>query len=179
MSQADASEQSVLVHAIAPTTIGDLTFVADDNALRAIYFQGHWTNPGEEALGKKVPFDSQPVFAKAHTEVEEYLRGERTVFSVALNPIGSDFQHRVWDILAGIPYGETRTYGDIARELGSPNLARLVGGAVGSNPVSIIIPCHRVIGSNGSLTGYAGGLERKRMLLELEEPSADVSGKLF
>ncbi|WGD36505.1 methylated-DNA--[protein]-cysteine S-methyltransferase [Lysinibacter sp. HNR] len=168
-----------IVHAIAPTPLGDLTFVADGKALRAIYFPGHWTNPNDEARGEAVDWDSEPIFALALQQIKEYLDTTRKEFSVPTAPVGNEFQLRVWDILRAIPYGSTRTYGDIAHELGSPSLARRVGGAVGSNPLSIIIPCHRVVGSDGSLTGYAGGLERKRLLLQLEEPPLEESGKLF
>src|SRR4029079_11873399 len=107
-------------------------------------------------------------FERAIEELTEYFRGERTGFSLELAPVGSEFQRRVWSELLQIPYGETRSYGEIARALGDPGRAREVGWANARNPIAIVVPCHRVIGSDGSLTGYAGGLERKRHLLDLE-----------
>jgi methylated-DNA-[protein]-cysteine S-methyltransferase len=102
-------------------------------------------------------------------QVEAYFAGERTKFDVELDMVGTAFQRRVWAALLTIPYGETRSYGEIARQIGSPGAFRAVGLANGHNPIGIIVPCHRVIGSNGSLTGYGGGLDRKRALLELEK----------
>jgi methylated-DNA-[protein]-cysteine S-methyltransferase len=102
-------------------------------------------------------------------QVEAYFAGERTKFDVELDMVGTAFQRRVWAALLTIPYGETRSYGEIARQIGSPGAFRAVGLANGHNPIGIIVPCHRVIGSNGSLTGYGGGLDRKRPLLELEK----------
>ena len=105
---------------------------------------------------------------QAARALEEYFAGRRHEFIVPLDLRGTDFQHRVWRILGGIPYGKTRSYGEVASALGSPAASRAVGGAVGSNPVSIIVPCHRVIGADGGLTGYGGGLVRKQALLNLE-----------
>ena len=107
-------------------------------------------------------------FKQVIHELDEYFRGERIEFTVPIAPTGSEFQMRVWEQLLRIPYGETRSYGEIARGLGDPGLAREVGWANARNPIAIIVPCHRVIGSDGSLTGYAGGLDRKRHLLDLE-----------
>lgn len=112
-------------------------------------------------------------------ELDEYLAGQRTQFTIAVQPQGNDFSQEVWALLQEIPYGETMTYGEIAQQLGNKHLAQRVGQVVGRNPVSIIIPCHRVIGSDGSLTGYAGGLDRKRFLLELEEPAEVTETRLF
>ncbi|MGC8472552.1 MAG: methylated-DNA--[protein]-cysteine S-methyltransferase [Acidimicrobiales bacterium] len=108
-------------------------------------------------------------FLDVVAQLEAYFAGERTSFEVALAPGGTDFQRRVWDALGEIPYGETRSYGEIARRIGQPGAARAVGLANARNPIAIIVPCHRVIGANGALTGYAGGLEAKRALLELEQ----------
>jgi methylated-DNA-[protein]-cysteine S-methyltransferase len=107
-------------------------------------------------------------FEQAIEELNGYFAGERDRFTVPLEHRGSEFQLRVWALLREIPYGETRSYGDIARQLGDPARAREVGWANARNPIAIVVPCHRVIGSDGSLTGYAGGLERKRFLLDLE-----------
>ena len=107
-------------------------------------------------------------FERVIEELMEYFRGERTEFSVAVAPTGTEFQQRVWEQLLRIPYGETRSYGEVAGTLGDPSGAREVGWANARNPIAIIVPCHRVIGADGSLTGYAGGLDRKRRLLDLE-----------
>jgi len=101
-------------------------------------------------------------------QLEEYAAGGRTEFSVALDPAGTEFQRRVWELTRAIPYGETRTYGTLARELGAPGAARAVGAAMGANPLAILVPCHRVLGAAGRLTGYAYGLSLKQRLLELE-----------
>jgi methylated-DNA-[protein]-cysteine S-methyltransferase len=114
---------------------------------------------------------SDPLLDRAETQLGEYFAGERTEFDLPLASEGSEFQKKVWSELQRIPYGETASYGDIARRLGyEPGISRAVGAANGANPIPIVVPCHRVIGANGSLTGYAGGLERKRTLLELEQP---------
>jgi methylated-DNA-[protein]-cysteine S-methyltransferase len=107
-------------------------------------------------------------FSDAVEQLEAYFAGERREFDVELDPVGTDFQRRVWDALLTIPYGETRSYGYIAEQIGAPGASRAVGLANGRNPIGIIVPCHRVIGANGSLTGYGGGLERKQLLLDLE-----------
>lgn len=101
-------------------------------------------------------------------QIIEYARGERKIFDVKLNPSGTEFQKKVWELLILIPFGETRTYGQLAAELGNPNASRAVGRANATNPISIIVPCHRVIGASGDLTGYAGGLDMKQRLLTLE-----------
>ena len=108
-------------------------------------------------------------FPEAVAQLEAYFAGERTEFKLELDLVGTTFQRRVWEALLTIPYGETRSYGEIARQIGSPGSFRAVGLANGHNPIGIIVPCHRVIGSNGSLTGYGGGLDRKRALLALEK----------
>jgi methylated-DNA-[protein]-cysteine S-methyltransferase len=115
----------------------------------------------------------------AKRQLSEYFAGERTVFTLPLAPHGDAFQLKVWELLRTIPYGQTRSYGQLARELGDPHLAQAVGYANGRNPISIVVPCHRVVGADGSLVGYAGGLERKRFLLELEEPPEAKAAKLF
>jgi methylated-DNA-[protein]-cysteine S-methyltransferase len=108
-------------------------------------------------------------FPDAVDQLEEYFAGRRTDFDLELNLVGSEFQRRVWQALLTIPYGETRSYGEIAEQIGAAGAARAVGLANGHNPIAIIVPCHRVIGANGSLTGYGGGLHRKRSLLEMEK----------
>jgi methylated-DNA-[protein]-cysteine S-methyltransferase len=152
-------------HARIETAIGELTLVAQDDALTGVYYPGHWTRPDPATFGDR---SDGAGFEAAERQLHEYLAGERTWFSLPTALSGDGFQRRVWDRLTEIPYGETTTYGEIARELGDPTLARAVGAAVGHNPLSVIVPCHRVVGKDGTLTGYAGGLARKRFLLELE-----------
>jgi methylated-DNA-[protein]-cysteine S-methyltransferase len=166
-------------HAVIDTRLGALTLVADDAALTGIYFPGHWTKPDDTAWGERVEAAGDPVFTPTSTQLEQYFDGERTTFDLPLAPVGSEFQQRVWAVLERIPFGQTVTYGQIAAEIGGRTVAQMVGQAVGRNPVSIVIPCHRVVGADGSLTGYAGGLERKLFLLELEEPPEIAASKLF
>ncbi len=155
-------------HAAVPTRLGDLVVVADGEAIAGLYFPHHWTDPDPARWGEVVD-PADPVIARATAEVTAYLEGELTAFTVPVTLDGTAFQQRVWAILLDIPYAETTTYGTIARTFGNPGLAQEVGQAVGANPVSMIVPCHRVVGSDGRLTGYAGGLERKAYLLALEE----------
>lgn len=170
-------------HTTLHTDIGDLLAVAEDldgqDALIGLYFPAHWHPPAEGTIGLPVPATGDALFAQAAAELAAYLRGERTTFEVPVRTHGDPFSERVWNRLARIPYGQTTTYGAIATELGNRDLAQRVGQAVGHNPVSILIPCHRVVGADGSLTGYAGGLDRKRTLLALEAPPADAAGRLF
>ncbi|HZL54752.1 MAG TPA: methylated-DNA--[protein]-cysteine S-methyltransferase [Solirubrobacteraceae bacterium] len=153
-------------HTIMASPIGELTLVGVDGALRAVYFPGHWTGPDPATFGER----SGGGFEAVQEQLAEYFAGERTTFELATSRVGDGFQRKVWGLIERIPYGETTTYGDLARELGDVALARAVGGAVGHNPLSIIVACHRVLGRDGKLTGYAGGLDRKRFLLELEAP---------
>jgi methylated-DNA-[protein]-cysteine S-methyltransferase len=118
-------------------------------------------------------------FPDAVDQLEAYFAGERTEFDLELKLIGSEFQRRVWQALLTIPYGETRSYGEIAEQIGAAGAARAVGLANGHNPIAIIVPCHRVIGANGSLTGYGGGLDRKRSLLDMEKGVKSGSLTLF
>jgi len=152
-------------HMIVSTRLGELTLVASDDALAGVYFPHHWVKP--MPLGERVTSD--PVLSEAARQLDEYLSGVRRTFELPTTLHGDDFQLAVWSRLAVIPYGTTTTYGEIAAEVGGH--AQLVGKAVGQNPLSIVIPCHRVVGKNGSLTGYAGGLKRKQLLLDLEEPA--------
>jgi methylated-DNA-[protein]-cysteine S-methyltransferase len=163
-------------HAIVSTRIGDLTLVAADDVLVGVYFPHHWVKPTAETLGERVEA-TDPFIAAVVEQLEEYFAGARVTFDVPTRLHGDEFQRRVWTVLDEIPYGETTTYGEIAGRLGEPaHAAQAVGKAVGQNPLSIMIPCHRVIGKNGSLTGYAGGLKRKQFLLDLEQP---VGARLF
>jgi methylated-DNA-[protein]-cysteine S-methyltransferase len=151
-------------HTIIDSQIGELTLVARDGVLSGIYFPGHWHMPAADVFGAR----AERGFEAAEEQLTQYFAGERTDFELATAVVGDDFQRRVWESIDRIPYGRTTTYGEMARELGDPALAREVGSAVGRNPLSIVVPCHRVVGKEGQLTGYAGGLERKRALLELE-----------
>lgn len=169
-------------HTLIDAPVGPLTLVADGDAVTGLYFPGHSPLPDDTPFGDRVaPQDvaSDGVLAQATTELSEYLAGQRQTFDVTVATHGDGFPEKVWALLRQIPYGETTTYGALAAQLGNPHLAQRVGQVVGRNPVSIIIPCHRVVGADGSLTGYAGGLERKRWLLELEEPVEISSSRLF
>ncbi|WP_431842058.1 methylated-DNA--[protein]-cysteine S-methyltransferase [Calidifontibacter indicus] len=160
------------------SAIGELTIVADDDAIVGAYFPGHWVKPAQDGFGPQVEPTSDEVLGLATTQFAQYFRRERTTFDLPLRTHGDPLSEQVWDLLMTIPYGATTTYGAIARELGNPKMAQAVGRSVGHNPISIVIPCHRVVGSDGSLTGYAGGLDRKRFLLDLEEPAEAKAARL-
>ena len=151
-------------HTIVDSPIGALTLVAEGEALTGLYFSEAARRLGGPAHGPRV----ERGFEAARDQLAEYFAGERQQFDLPLAPQGTVFQQRVWALLRAIPYGETRTYGGLARDLGNAGLAREVGSANGRNPLPIIIPCHRVIGAGGKLVGYGGGLDRKRFLLDLE-----------
>jgi methylated-DNA-[protein]-cysteine S-methyltransferase len=148
--------------------IGELMLCGDDDALTALHLPGHWAKP---AAGWR---RDDARFADVALQLDEYFAGERTTFDVPLRMQGGPFEREVWAELLQIPYGETASYGEIARRVGKPHASRAVGAANGRNPVAIIVPCHRVIGSDGTLTGYGGGLERKRALLDLESGIASL-----
>jgi methylated-DNA-[protein]-cysteine S-methyltransferase len=134
--------------------------------MTGVYFVGQKYGPELVDCGPASPGD--PLLSEAARQIEEYFSGARERFELPVELEGTPFQRRVWEALIEIPFGYTHTYGDIARRIGAPGAIRAVGAAIGRNPFSIVVPCHRVIGANGSLTGYAGGLDRKRALLELE-----------
>ncbi|MFE4195926.1 methylated-DNA--[protein]-cysteine S-methyltransferase [Paenarthrobacter sp. NPDC056912] len=165
-------------HTTLESPLGQLTLTARGEFLTGIFYEGHWHMPPADYFGVPVEIED-PVFSMTRHELDEYLDGTRTVFEVPFEARGNAFQEKVWERLQHIPFGETITYGELASELGDPHLAQAVGSAVGRNPLSIIIPCHRVVGSKGQLTGYAGGLRNKRFLLDLEEPATVREGKLF
>jgi len=146
--------------------LGILTLQGTERGLTGIYMQDHRHGPGE--FGRR----DDGRFAGARAQLAEYFAGRRKAFTVKVDREalgGTDFQRRVWDGLEAIPYGDTISYGELALRIGRPAAVRAVGLANGRNPLSIIVPCHRVIGANGKLTGYGGGMERKRWLLELEK----------
>lgn len=163
-------------HLVTASPVGELTLVADDDGLVAVLWPDD-RRPVVDDLGPAAPTDA--VLVATARQLDEYFAGTRREFDLPLAPRGEPFQQRVWALLRDIPYGETRTYGELARALGQPGAAQAVGAANGANPLSIVVPCHRVVGSDGSLTGFAGGLAAKRHLLTLEEPPADDAGRLF
>jgi methylated-DNA-[protein]-cysteine S-methyltransferase len=166
-------------HVVVPSPIGELTVVADDGAITHVLMDAAKYRPDDpEVFGEPGDPETEP-FASAVSQLEAYFAGTLRDFDLPLAPRGDEFQQRVWALLREIPYGETRSYGDLARALGDRNLAQAVGTANGRNPIAVVVPCHRVIGADGSLVGYAGGLDRKRHLLALEEPRADDAGRLF
>jgi len=146
--------------------VGRLKLVAIDKGLVAVLWQNG--RPSRVRLDELAEDDRHPVLLKAERELGEYFAGKRKEFSIALDMRGTPFQKNVWEALLAIPFGETRSYGQLAKQLGNPNATRAVGAANGRNPLSIIVPCHRVIGSTGQLTGFGGGLETKAFLLNLE-----------
>lgn len=150
--------------------LGALTAVATDGTLSALYMEDAAHRPAAGAHDADADSGGAG-FAQLRDELDEYFAGERRVFTVPTAAAGSPFQHRVWAALGRIPYGQTRSYGEIAQDLGDPRTVRAVGAANGRNPICIVVPCHRVIGADGTLTGYAGGLERKEALLALENPA--------
>jgi methylated-DNA-[protein]-cysteine S-methyltransferase len=172
----------MLTHTTMGSPIGDLTLVNEGGVLAGI-----WMGALPAARAGRIGRPATAGFERAIEQLDGYFAGTRTNFDVPIAMGGDGFHRRVWRLLLEIPYGETRSYGDLARELGDVGLARAVGVANARNPLPIVVPCHRVIGSDGSLTGYAGGLDRKRFLLELEsgvrplfageEPTASREGQ--
>jgi methylated-DNA-[protein]-cysteine S-methyltransferase len=159
---------------IIPSPIGRLRLVAGDEGLVAIL----WDNdrPRPVHLADLVENPTHPTLLRAERELNEYFSRKRKVFSVPLDMQGTNFQKQVWEALLAIPFGETRSYGQIANQLGNSKAARAVGAANGQNPISIIVPCHRVIGATGKLTGFGGGLEIKDQLLSLEGSGRTLFG---
>lgn len=151
-------------HTVAASPLGDLTLVADEGRLTGLYFPHHWYRPDPASFGAR----DDTGFGDVTAQLGEYFAGQREGFDLPLDPRGDDFQHRVWALISRIPYGQTTSYGELAKQLGDGTAAKDVGQAVGRNPLSVIVPCHRVVGKDGQLTGYAGGLARKRFLLDLE-----------
>jgi methylated-DNA-[protein]-cysteine S-methyltransferase len=148
-----------------PSPVGLLTLTGDGGCLTGVYMQEHRHRP---LLDPDAVRDDSAL-AEPRRQLEQYFSHERTTFDLPLRAEGTEFQCTVWDALAEIPYGETISYGELARRIGRPAAVRAVGLANGRNPISIVVPCHRVVGASGSLTGYGGGIERKRALLDLEQ----------
>lgn len=149
-----------------PSPVGKLTLISGDNQLTAVLWEND--RPNRVQATPDLENNTHPVLLEAEKQLQEYFDGQRNQFDLPLNPIGTDFQKEVWRVLASIPYGSTLSYADIARKLGNLKAVRAVGAANGRNPLSIIVPCHRVIGTDGKLTGFAGGLEAKAWLLSRE-----------
>jgi methylated-DNA-[protein]-cysteine S-methyltransferase len=156
-----------LVEVLFPSPVGALTLVASDRGLVAILWEDD--DPARVRLSLREERHDHPVLAQTAQQLTAYFAGTLQDFAVPLDFRGTDFQQKVWAALCTIPFGETRSYGDIARAIGHPTASRAVGAANGRNPISIIAPCHRVVGTNGALTGFAGGVEVKRWLLDFEQ----------
>lgn len=151
---------------IIASPVGPLTLVTDNKSIIQIGWENAgYVNVQTDAAGKD---ESHPLLLQAEEELNEYFAGKRKVFTISLHPEGTEFQQKVWKALLDIPFGKTKTYGNIASIIGNPDAVRAVGGAANRNPIPVIIPCHRVIGADGKLVGFAGGLERKEILLEIE-----------
>jgi methylated-DNA-[protein]-cysteine S-methyltransferase len=161
-----------IIYTLMETPVGELLLVGSNEAITRIEFHGGRTKslPIHEWTESKEPF------ADARAQLQSYFAGKLRSFDLPLNPQGTEFQQSAWRALLDIPYGETRSYADIARAIGRPKAVRAVGAANGQNPISIVIPCHRVVGSNGDLTGFGGGLQVKQQLLTLE---GSLSHKMF
>jgi len=162
-----------LAYKIIDSPVGKLKLVASDKGLAGVLWERE--DAPRVALRGLAADEQHPVLLEAERQLGEYFAGKRKTFSVALDMQGTRFQKEVWQALLAIPFGETRSYGELAKRLGNPRATRAVGAANGRNPISIIVPCHRVIGSTGKLTGFGGGLENKAHLLSLE----DTGDKLF
>lgn len=156
-------------HIVIDSAVGPLTLVAQEGAIVGLYMDLQRHRPGDDEFGEPDPGGllAEP-FKAAVDQLGAYFAGELSIFDLPLAPRGSEFQRRVWAALQDIPYGQTVSYGELAERVGSPGGARAVGLANGRNPIGIVIPCHRVVGASGSLTGYGGGLDRKKQLLDLE-----------
>lgn len=160
----------VVFYHLLPSPLGNLLLVSDGDALTGLYMTDHKNGPMPESGWQR----SEAMFNIICEQLKTYFAGERQAFDVPLDPQGTDFQKKVWQELTRIPFGETISYGALARRIGRPTASRAVGHANGQNPISILIPCHRVIGATGTLTGYGGGIDRKRWLLDHE---ARMSGE--
>ncbi len=163
-------------HTVVESPYGPLTLVAEGGQLVGLYMRDQRHRPEEAAFGERVPASAEPLFAETARQLDEYFAGRRERFELPLALHGTAFQQRVWAALREIPLGQTWTYGELAEHIGRPTASRAVGLANGKNPIGVIVPCHRVVGADGSLTGYGGGLERKQALLEHERARPAGSG---
>jgi methylated-DNA-[protein]-cysteine S-methyltransferase len=163
------------LYSLLDSPIGELLLTGDSQSVTGIWMQSH----RREWQRVKTARRDDGAFGSTRVQLSEYFGGERMEFDLPLAPAGTAFQHKVWNALCGIAYGETISYGELARRIGQPGAARAVGLANGSNPLPIVVPCHRVIGADGSLTGFGGGIERKRWLLAHEARFARTGRDLF
>ncbi len=155
------------------TRLGTVRLAARGDAIVGLWFEGQKHDVLPDETWRETPGD--PLLCEAFGQLRDYLAGKRDRFDLAIAPEGTPFQRSVWREIAKVPAGRTASYGDLARRLRRPSSVRAVGAAVGRNPLSVVVPCHRIVGSDGSLTGYAGGLDRKRALLVLERVELDAS----
>lgn len=163
-------------HCVFASPVGSLTLIAHEQALLALHWQAH-RHPIRIPAGEQAP--DHPLLCRAREQLTAYFNGTRQGFELPLELRGTDFQRQVWQALLEIPYGQTRSYAQLAAAIGQPSAVRAVGAANGRNPLSILVPCHRVIGSQGQLTGFGGGLEAKRRLLALEHPQQTLFDPLL
>jgi methylated-DNA-[protein]-cysteine S-methyltransferase len=175
MTRLKESLPSSTTHATIGSPLGDLTVVARGAELAGLYFPHHWYRPDRSTLGPEDPTGTEEV----RRQLGEYFAGARQWFELPFAVRGDELQERVWALIARVPYGQTATYGALARELDDGTTPQEVGAAVGRNPLSILVPCHRIVGSSGKLVGYAGGLLRKQFLLGLEREVVERPGRLF
>jgi methylated-DNA-[protein]-cysteine S-methyltransferase len=164
-----------VVWTVLDSPLGELTVARAAAGLRGIWFADHRTPPSPDVLGER----DDTAFDDVAEQLAAYFAGRLRRFDLPLAPVGEPFAQRVWAALREVPHGSTCSYAELAAAIGGPGHAQAVGVANGRNPLSIVVPCHRVVGSDGALVGYAGGLARKRFLLALEEPPADAAGRLF
>lgn len=167
--------QTTVTHTTIDSPLGVLTVVVNRGSFVGLYFPHHWYMPARETLGAR----SDDGLEDVRRQLGEYFAGERRAFDLPLAMDGDRVQRRVWDLVRQVPYGQTSTYGQLARALGDGTSAQAVGAAVGRNPLCILVPCHRIVGHNGRLTGYAGGLARKRSLLDMEALHSGTASRLF
>ena len=166
---APSAPAATATHTTIASELGELTVVARGGNVTGLYFPRHWYRPGLSSFGPR----SDSGFEEVREQIGEYLAGRRREFDLPVALTGDERQVQVWELIRRIPYGQTTTYGELARQLADGTTAQEAGAAVGRNPVCLLVPCHRVVGAGGKLTGYAGGLARKRFLLDLE---AGVAG---
>ncbi|HCA06923.1 methylated-DNA--[protein]-cysteine S-methyltransferase [Chryseobacterium sp.] len=156
-----------LIYKDVPSSVGVIRVISSDTGLVAIIWEGE--DYKRTKLSEPVRDDEHPLLLQAEQQLNEYFQNKRTTFDIPLDFRGTEFQIRVWEALLKIPYGITKTYGELAKILGDSKAVRAVGGALNKNPISIIVPCHRVVGVSGKLVGFAGGLDNKSILLDLEQ----------
>jgi methylated-DNA-[protein]-cysteine S-methyltransferase len=166
-------------HTTVESPLGALTLVADGSGVAGLYYPGHWTRPDPKTFGRPVELAPDATLEDAAAQLKDYFNGGRRSFDLPISPAADEIQHALRVILQSVPYGQTTTYGAVANDLGGGVSPRDVGALVGRNPLSILVPCHRVVGAGGKLTGYAGGLKRKRLLLDLEQSVLNPAATLW